>query len=151
MACGRWTTGAGTDREAQTGRRRGSGHGRGISVGLQEGISGFIRKAVGEKGILRQPDNSQKEIQSGSFGVFQHPKPFLFMLGKDLFPFIELVPGNAEAFTEGLNGRTVQESFRQDTEDKKEAITGIGDNHIREDGMGVRAAFADQPKDRDFL
>ena len=140
MACGRWTTGAGTDREAQTGRRRGSGHGRGISVGLQEGISGFIRKAVGEKGILRQPDNSQKEIQSGSFGVFQHPKPFLFMLRKDLFPFIELVPG-----------RTVQESFRQDTEDKKEAITGIGDNHIREDGMGVRAAFADQPKDRDFL
>ena len=151
MACGRWTTGAGTDREAQTGRRRGSGHGRGISVGLQEGIGGFIRKAVGEKGILRQPDHSQKEIQSGSFGVFQHPKPFLFMLGKDLFPFIELVPGNAEAFTEVLNGRTAQESFRQDTEDKKEAIAGIGDNHIREDGMGVPAAFADQPEDRDFL
>ncbi len=73
------------------------------------------------------------------------------MLGKDLFPFIKLVPGNAEAFTEGLDGRTVQESFRQDTEDKKEAITGIGDNHIREDGMGVPAAFADQPEDRDFL
>jgi hypothetical protein len=120
-------------------------------VGLQEGIGGFIRKAVGEKGILRQPDNSQKEIQSGSFGVFQHPKPFLFMLRKDLFPFIELVPGNAEAFTEVLNGRTAQESFRQDTEDKKEAIAGIGDNHIREDGMGVPAAFADQPEDRDFL
>lgn len=83
--------------------------------------------------------------------MFQHPEPFLFVLEKDLFPFIELVPGNAEAFTEGLNGRAVQESFRQDTEDKKEAITGIGDNHIREDGMGVRAAFADQPKDRDFL
>ena len=44
-----------------------------------------------------------------------------------------------------------QESFRQDTEDKKEAITGIGDDHIREDGMGVPAAFADQPEDRDFL
>ena len=151
MACGRWTTGAGTDREAQTGRRRGSGHGRGISVGLQEGISGFIRKVAGEKGILRQPDNPKEEIQPGGFRVFQHPEPFLFVLGKDLFPFIELVPGNAEAFTEGLNGRTVQESFRQDTEDKKEAITGIGDDHIREDGMGVPAAFADQPEDRDFL
>ena len=64
---------------------------------------------------------------------------------------IKLVPGNAEAFTEGLNGRTVQESFRQDTEDKKEAITGIGDDHIREDGMGMPAAYADQPEDRDFL
>lgn len=139
------------NREAQTGRRRGSGHGGGISVGLEEGISGFIRKTAGEKGILRQPGNPKEEIQPGGFRVFQHPEPFLFVLGKDLFPFIELVPGNAEAFTEGLNGRTAQESFRQDTEDKKEAITGIGDDHIREDGMGMPAAYADQPEDRDFL
>ena len=139
------------NREAQTGRRRGSGNGGGISVGLEEGISGFIRKTAGEKGILRQPGNPKEEIQPGGFRVFQHPEPFLFVLGKDLFPFIELVPGNAEAFTEGLNGRTVQESFRQDTEDKKEAITGIGDDHIREDGMGMPAAYADQPEDRDFL
>src|SRR5699024_11584650 len=96
-------------------------------------------KTAGEKGILRQPGNPKEEIQPGGFRVFQHPEPFLFVLGKDLFPFIELVPGNAEAFTEGLNGRTVQESFRQDTEDKKEAITGIGDDHIREDGMGMPA------------
>ena len=120
-------------------------------MGLEEGISGFIRKTAGEKGILRQPGNPKEEIQPGGFRVFQHPEPFLFVLGKDLFPFIELVPGNAEAFTEGLNGRTVQESFRQDTEDKKEAITGIGDDHIREDGMGMPAAYADQPEDRDFL
>ena len=139
------------DMEAQTGRRRGSGHGRGIPVGLEEGISGFIRKTAGEKGILRQPGNPKEEIQPGGFRVFQHPEPFLFVLGKDLFPFIELVPGNAEAFTEVLNGRTAQESFRQDTEDKKEAITGIGDDHIREDGMGMPAAYADQPEDRDFL
>ena len=139
------------DMEAQTGRRRDSGHGRGISVGLQEGISGFIRKAAGEKGILRQPDNSQKEIQFGSFGVFQQPKPFLFMLGKELFPFIKLVSGNAEVFTESLNRRTAEESFCQDTEDEEKAIARIGDDHIRKDSMGVPAAFADQPEDRDLL
>ena len=41
--------------------------------------------------------------------------------------------------------------YRRVTEDKKEAITGIGDDHIREDGMGMPAAYADQPEDRDFL
>ena len=139
------------DREAQTGRRRGSGHGGGIPVGLEEGIRGFIRKTAGEKGILRQPGNPKEEIQPGGFRVFQHPEPFLFVLGKDLVPFIELVPGNAEAFTEGLNGRTAQESFCQDTEDEEKAIARIGDDHIRKDGMGVPAAFTDQPEDRDFL
>lgn len=128
-----------------------SGHGRGISVGLQEGISGSIRKAAGEKGMLRQLDNPQKGIQSGSFGVFQHPKPFLLMLGKYLFPFIKLGSGNTEAFTEDLNGRTTQESFRQDTEDEEKAIARIRDEQFREDGMGVPAAFADQLEDRDFL
>lgn len=73
-------------------------------MGLQEGISGFIRKAAGEKGILRQLDNPQKEFQAGSFEVFQHPEPFLFMLGKELFPFIKLISGNVEAFTENLDG-----------------------------------------------
>ena len=136
---------------AQTGRRRDSGHGRGISVGLQEGISGFIRKVAGEKGILRQADNPQEEIQPGSFGVFQHPKPFLLMLGKELFPFIKLIPGNAEAFTESLNGRTAEERFCQDTKDEEKAIARIRDEQIREDGMGVPAAFADQPEDCDFL
>ena len=120
-------------------------------MGLQEGISGFIRKAVGEKGILRQPDNPQKEIQAGSFGMFQHPEPFLLMPGKELFPFIKLVPGNAEAFTESLDGRTVQESFCQDTEDEEKSIARIRDDHIREDGMGVPAAVTDQPEDHDFL
>ena len=139
------------DMGAQTGRRRDSGHGRGISVGLQEGISGFIRKVAGEKGILRQADNPQEEIQPGSFGVFQHPKPFLLMLGKELFPFIKLIPGNAEAFTESLNGRTAEERFCQDTKDEEKAIARIRDEQIREDGMGVPAAFADQPEDCDFL
>ena len=96
----------------------------------QDGCSQFIHSCV-----CRAPAYSIHPSIAGGLG----------------FSFIELVPGNAEAFTEGLDGRTVQESFRQDTEDKKEAITGIGDDHIREDGMGMPAAYADQPEDRDFL
>ena len=70
---------------------------------------------------------------------------------KELFPFVKLVPGNTEAFTEALNGRTMEKSLSQDTQDKEKAIAGIGDNQIREDSMGVPAAITDQPEDSDFL
>ena len=73
------------------------------------------------------------------------------MNNSPLFPFIKLIPGNAEAFTESLNRRAAEESFCQDTEDKEKAIARIGDDHIRKDSMGVPAAFADQPEDRDLL
>ena len=93
----------------------------------------------------------RKELRSGSFGVFQYPEPFLLLLEKELFPFVKLVPGNTEAFTEALNGRTMEKSLSQDTQDKEKAIAGIGDNQIREDSMGVPAAITDQPEDSDFL
>lgn len=70
---------------------------------------------------------------------------------KELFPFVKLVHGNAEALAEMFQGRSPQERFPQDTENKKEAVTRIGDNHIREDSMGVPAAFTDQPEDSDLL
>ena len=44
------------------------------------------------------------------------------MLLKELLPFIQLVSGNAETFTEALQGRNVQEGFCQDTKDKEKAI-----------------------------
>ena len=43
-----------------------------------------------------------------------------------------------------------EERFAQDTEDKEQAVAGIRDDHVRKDGMGVPAAFTDQPKDSDL-
>ena len=120
-------------------------------MGLQEGTGSFGDKIPREKRELWQPDNLQKEIQPGNFGVFQYPQPFLFVTEKELSPFVKLVHGNTEALTETLEGRTPEKGLGQDPEDKEKAITGIGDNHIREDGMGVPAAFAGQPENRDLL
>ena len=120
-------------------------------MGLEEGISGFIGKTSREKGEFRQLYNLQKKIQPGGFGVFQYPKPFPFVPGKELFPFVKLVHGNAEALAETLQGRSPEESLRKDTKNKEESIARIRDDHIRKDGVGVAAAFTDQPEDSDFL
>lgn len=119
-------------------------------MGLQEGIGGFICKPFSEKGILQILDKLQKETQPGSFRIVQEPKPFLFVPEKELLPFVKLVHGNTEALTEAIQGREPEKSFRQDTEDEEEAVAGIRDDHIWKDGMGVAAAFTDQPEDSDF-
>ena len=72
------------------------------------------------------------------------------MLLKELLPFIQLVSGNAETFTEALQGRNVQEGFCQDTKDKEKAIAGIRDDQVREDRMGMSTALAGQTKDSHF-
>lgn len=72
------------------------------------------------------------------------------MLLKELLPFIKLVSGDAEPFTEALQGRNVQEGFCQDAEDKEKAIAGIRDDHVREDCMGMSTALAGQTEDSNF-
>lgn len=73
------------------------------------------------------------------------------MEGKELFPFIELIPGNVEALAKPLKGRSPEESFCQYPEDEEKSITGIRDEHIREDSVGVPAASTGQPEDSDLL
>ena len=72
------------------------------------------------------------------------------MLLKELLPFIKLVSGDAEPFTEALQGRNVQEGFCQDAEDKEQAIAGLRDDHVREDRMGMSTALAGQTEDSNF-
>ncbi len=72
------------------------------------------------------------------------------MLLKELLPFIKLVSGDAEPFTEALQGRNVQEGFCQDAEDKEKAIAGIRDDHVREDRMGMSTALSGQTEDSNF-
>ena len=38
----------------------------------------------------------------------------------------------------------MQEILRQDTEDEEQAVAGVGDDEVREDGMGM-AAGTDEP------
>lgn len=72
------------------------------------------------------------------------------MLLKELLPFIKLVSGDAEPFTEALQGRNVQEGLCQYAKDKEKAIAGIRDDHVREDRMGMSTALAGQTEDSNF-
>lgn len=69
------------------------------------------------------------------------------MLLKELLPFIKLVSGDAEPFTEALQGKNVQEGFCQDAKDKEKAIARIRDDQVREDRMGMPTALAGQTED----
>ena len=55
-----------------------------------------------------------------------------------------------EAFAELLNCGKVQEILRQDTEDEEQAITGVGDDEVREDGMSM-AAGTDEAEDAEAV
>lgn len=65
-------------------------------------------------------------------------------------PFIELAGRNAEAFTQLLAGLEPGKSLCKDAQDKEEAVAGVWDDGIREDGMGMAAAFTDQSEDGDL-
>ena len=63
---------------------------------------------------------------------------------------MQLGKGDGETPAEALYSREVQEILCQDTEDEEQAVAGIGDDEIREDGMGM-AAGADEAKDAEAV
>ena len=56
--------------------------------------------------------------------------------------------GDGEFFTKVGNGHPMPGVFYEYTQDKKEGVAGIGDDGIRQDGMGTSAG-ADDPGDPD--
>jgi len=63
---------------------------------------------------------------------------------------VQLFLCNKEALTEPFDGRKTQEIFRQDAEDEKEAVRGVRDDKVREDGMGM-AAGTDKAQDAEAV
>lgn len=57
---------------------------------------------------------------------------------------MQLGKGDGETFTKFLCCGEMQEILRQDTEDEEQAVAGVGDDEVREDGMGM-AAGTDEP------
>lgn len=65
-------------------------------------------------------------------------------------PPAQLRQGDGEAFTELLQGGKTDEILRQDAENEKQAIAGIRNDEIRNNGMGM-AAGADEPQDAEVM
>ena len=61
------------------------------------------------------------------------------MLIKKMKPFIKHGMGDLESAAERLNRRKMKEIFSDNAKNKKEAVRGIGNDNIRQNGMGVVA------------
>lgn len=86
-------------------------------------------------------------------GVFHRGKaaePFLLVHAEELEPPAQLGKGDRKASAEPLHGGKAQEILRQDTEEEEEAVAGVGDNEIWEDGMGMSAG-TDEAQDAEAV
>ena len=59
--------------------------------------------------------------------------------------------GDIKPGTKLLNRISSGKMFGNDTEDKKQAISTVGDDQIRKNGMGMPAVSADNPADTDGM
>jgi len=76
--------------------------------------------------------------------------PFLLLHPEELQPAAQLGKGDGETFAEPLHCGGAQEVLSQDTEDKEQAVAGVGDDEVREDGMGM-AAGTDEAHDAEAV
>ena len=123
---------------------------RRIFMGLEEGHGKTADKGRGEMGIGGQGEQGFQEGESGDLHGGKDAEPFLLLRTEDPQPPVQLGGGDGEPFTEPLHGGQAQEILRQDTQDKEKAIAGVGDDEIRQDGVGM-AAGTDKAQDAEAV
>jgi len=67
-----------------------------------------------------------------------------FIKGK---PLIELLSGNIITLANLLGSVKMCKELRQNSENKEKSITGVGENEIRKDGMGMLTTVAVDTED----
>ena len=119
---------------------------RRVFMGLEEGLRKTADKGGGEIRIGRLDEKGFQERKAGSLHGGKRTEPFLLLQPEKLQPSVQLGKGDGEAFAEPFHGRNAQEILGQDTEDEEQAVTGVGDDEVRQDGMGT-AAGTDEAQD----
>ena len=123
---------------------------RRILMGLEEGLCKTADKSGGEIRIGRLREQGFQEGRAGCFHGGKDAEPFFLLHSKEAQPAAQLGNGDGEALTEPLHGRQVQEILRQDTEEEEQAVAGVGNDEVRENGMGM-AAGADKAHDAETV
>ena len=111
---------------------------RRIFMGLEEGLRKAADKGGGEIRIGRLGEKGFQEGEAGSLHGGKHAEPLLLLLPEELQPPAQLGKGDGEAFAEPLHSGKAQEILRQDTEEEEQAIAGVGDDEVGEDGRRNR-------------
>ena len=117
---------------------------------LEEGLCKTADKGGGEIRIGRLGEKDLQEGKAGSLHGRKHAEPLLLLRLEEPQPAAQLGKGDGEALTESLHGRQTQEILREDAEDEEQAIAGVRDDEVREDGMGM-AAGTDEAHDAEAV
>ena len=119
-------------------------------MGLEEGLCKTADKGGGEIRIGRLGEKDLQEGKAGSLHGRKHAEPLLLLRLEEIQPAAQLGKGDGEALTESLHGRQTQEILREDAEEEEQAIAGVGDDEVREDGMGM-ATGTDEAHDAEAV
>lgn len=124
---------------------------RRVAVGLEERERKFTDEAGGELRIIRPACDPIQECPVTGFPGAEPAEPEGLVFPPQGEPPEELVPADTIHFTGFLDGQIVDEVAGQGVDDEKDAVTGIGDDDIREDGVGVSTAGAPDTHDVYFF
>ena len=61
-------------------------------------------------------------------------------------PFEKLILGDSKAFAYLFNGEKPGKVFSEDVQDKEQAVTGVRNDQVWEDGMSMLTAVAEYPE-----
>ena len=61
-------------------------------------------------------------------------------------PFKKLILGDAKSFADLFNGEKSGKVFSEDTQDKEQAVSGVRNDNVREDGMRMLTAVTENPE-----
>ena len=137
-----WKSSSGTEHLLAVRRR--------IFMGLEEGFCKTADKGGSKIRIGGLGEQCLQEGEGRDFHRGKCPEPFFLLHQEEFQKTVQLGKGDGETPAEALYSREVQEILCQDTEDEEQAVAGIGDDEIREDGMGM-AAGTDEAKDAEAV
>lgn len=123
---------------------------RRIFVRLEEGDGKTADKTRGKARIAGHLKKALQEREGGNLHGREHAHPLFLLPSEQIEPVIKQLRGNKETFTEFFHGSKMQEILCKDPEDEKEAIGGVRDDEVREDGMGM-AAGTDKAQDAETV
>lgn len=112
-------------------------------MGLEKGFLEAADKGGGKIGIVRPCEQGFKESRTRGFHGGKSAKPFFLLCFENLQPAAQLRKGDREAFAELFDRGKAQEILGEDAQDEEQAIAGVWDDQVREDGMGMTAGTDD--------
>ena len=123
---------------------------RRVLMGLEEGLCKTADKGGGEIRIGCLHEQGFQEGKAGSLHGGKGTEPLLLLHPEEIQPAAQLGKGDGKALAELFHSGKMQEILRQNAEEEEQAIAGVGDDEVREDGMGM-AAGTDEAQDAEAV